>query len=106
MVEDRHAGPAETARVRLDFSDWLASLKRRTAAPPSSLPAAKRRSTAASSVSAKAACLSCAASLPPTGVALSATTLVLPRRPSCFPYILSGRPVRKGRAARLSWSFL
>jgi len=29
LVEDRHAGPADTARVRLDFSDWLASLKRR-----------------------------------------------------------------------------
>jgi hypothetical protein len=29
VIEDRHAGPAETARVRLDFSDWLASLKRR-----------------------------------------------------------------------------
>ena len=29
LVEDRHAGPAETARVRLDFSDWLDSLKRR-----------------------------------------------------------------------------
>ena len=29
LIEDRHAGPAETAMVRLDFSDWLASLKRR-----------------------------------------------------------------------------
>ena len=29
VVEDRHVGPAETARVRLDFSDWLNSLKRR-----------------------------------------------------------------------------
>ena len=29
LVEDRHAGPADTARVRLDFSDWLDSLKRR-----------------------------------------------------------------------------
>ena len=27
VVEDRHAGPAETARVRLDFSDWLGTLK-------------------------------------------------------------------------------
>ena len=27
LVEDRHAGPAETARVRLDFSDWLDTLK-------------------------------------------------------------------------------
>ena len=26
VVEDRHAGPADTARVRLDFSEWLASL--------------------------------------------------------------------------------
>jgi len=23
LVEDRHAGPADTAHVRLDFSDWL-----------------------------------------------------------------------------------
>ncbi|MGO9115286.1 MAG: hypothetical protein ACLP9L_39235 [Thermoguttaceae bacterium] len=29
LIEDRHAGPADTARVRLDFSAWLASLKRR-----------------------------------------------------------------------------
>ena len=29
VVEDRHAGPADVARVRLDFSDWLDSLKRR-----------------------------------------------------------------------------
>jgi hypothetical protein len=26
LVEDRHAGPANTARVRIDFSDWLRSL--------------------------------------------------------------------------------
>jgi len=26
LVEDRHAGPAETARVRLDFESWMASL--------------------------------------------------------------------------------
>ncbi|MGA2031916.1 MAG: hypothetical protein ABSG68_06655 [Thermoguttaceae bacterium] len=29
VVEDKNAGPAEIARVRVDFSDWLASLKRR-----------------------------------------------------------------------------
>jgi len=29
IVEDRHAGPSETARVRLDFGDWLHSLPRR-----------------------------------------------------------------------------
>jgi hypothetical protein len=29
IVEDRAAGPAETARVRLDFAAWLDSLKRR-----------------------------------------------------------------------------
>jgi hypothetical protein len=29
VIEDRHAGPAETVRVRLDFSDWLRSLPRR-----------------------------------------------------------------------------
>ena len=26
LVEDRHAGPADTARVRLDFAAWLKSL--------------------------------------------------------------------------------
>ena len=26
LIEDKHAGPADTARVRLDFSEWLASL--------------------------------------------------------------------------------
>jgi DNA-directed RNA polymerase specialized sigma24 family protein len=29
VVEDRRAGPAETAAVRMDFGDWLASLPRR-----------------------------------------------------------------------------
>ncbi len=29
VVEDRHAGPADIARTRIDFSDWLGSLKRR-----------------------------------------------------------------------------
>jgi len=29
LVEDKTAGPADTARVRLDFSSWLAWLKRR-----------------------------------------------------------------------------
>ncbi len=29
LVEDRRAGPDEIARTRIDFSDWLASLKRR-----------------------------------------------------------------------------
>lgn len=29
IVEDRTAGPAEIARVRIDMHDWLASLKRR-----------------------------------------------------------------------------
>jgi DNA-directed RNA polymerase specialized sigma24 family protein len=29
IVEDRHAGPADIARTRIDFSDWLGSLKRR-----------------------------------------------------------------------------
>jgi len=29
LVEDRHAGPAETAASRIDFSDWLQSLPRR-----------------------------------------------------------------------------
>ena len=29
LVEDRHAGPAETAASRIDFADWLWSLSRR-----------------------------------------------------------------------------
>jgi hypothetical protein len=29
LVEDRHAGPAETACCRIDFADWLRSLSRR-----------------------------------------------------------------------------
>jgi hypothetical protein len=29
LVEDRRAGPADIARTRIDFSDWLASLQRR-----------------------------------------------------------------------------
>ena len=29
VVEDKTAGPADIARTRIDFSDWLASLKRR-----------------------------------------------------------------------------
>jgi len=30
LVEDRHAGPAETAACRVDFGDWLRSLPRRS----------------------------------------------------------------------------
>jgi len=30
VVEDRHAGPAETAAARIDIGDWLANLPRRT----------------------------------------------------------------------------
>lgn len=30
IVEDRHAGPAETAAARIDISDWFASLPPRT----------------------------------------------------------------------------
>ena len=29
VVEDRHVGPSDTARVRLDFADWLRKLPRR-----------------------------------------------------------------------------
>ena len=29
LVEDHHAGPDEIARTRIDFTDWLVSLKRR-----------------------------------------------------------------------------
>jgi hypothetical protein len=30
VVEDKHATPADVARVRIDFSDWLRTLPRRT----------------------------------------------------------------------------
>jgi hypothetical protein len=30
LIEDRHAGPAETAASRIDFSEWLRSLPRRS----------------------------------------------------------------------------
>ncbi len=30
LIEDRHAGPAETAACRIDFGDWLQSLPRRS----------------------------------------------------------------------------
>jgi len=30
VIEDRHAGPAETAAARIDISEWFASLPRRT----------------------------------------------------------------------------
>ena len=30
LIEDRHAGPAETAASRIDFADWLQSLPRRS----------------------------------------------------------------------------
>jgi hypothetical protein len=30
LVEDRHATPADIARVRIDFADWLRTLPRRT----------------------------------------------------------------------------
>ena len=29
LVEDKHAGPAETAAARIDFTEWFASLSRR-----------------------------------------------------------------------------
>jgi DNA-binding NarL/FixJ family response regulator len=29
LLEDRHAGPAETAAARIDFGEWLKSLSRR-----------------------------------------------------------------------------
>jgi len=30
LIEDRHTGPAETAACRIDFSEWLRSLPRRS----------------------------------------------------------------------------
>ncbi|MEI8372332.1 MAG: hypothetical protein WCJ35_05775 [Planctomycetota bacterium] len=42
VVEDRHAGPAEIASVRIDFSDWLDSLKRRDRRIAESLAAGNR----------------------------------------------------------------
>ena len=44
VVEDKTAGPADTARVRLDFSDWLNSLKRRDRKIAESLAAGNRTS--------------------------------------------------------------
>ena len=47
IVEDRTAGPAETARVRLDFAAWLGSLKRRDRRIAASLAAGNRTGEAA-----------------------------------------------------------
>jgi len=42
LVEDKTAGPAEIARTRIDFSDWLAPLKRRDRRIAESLAAGNR----------------------------------------------------------------
>jgi hypothetical protein len=42
VVEDRTAGPADIARTRIDFADWLASLKRRDRKIAESLAAGNR----------------------------------------------------------------
>ena len=47
LIEDRHAGPAETARVRMDFSDWLDSLNRRDRRIAESLAEGNRTSDVA-----------------------------------------------------------
>ena len=47
IVEDRHAGPSETARVRLDFADWLRSLPRRNRRIAEFLALSNRTSDAA-----------------------------------------------------------
>jgi hypothetical protein len=47
IVEDRHAGPSETARVRMDFGDWLGSLPRRNRGIAESLALGNRISDVA-----------------------------------------------------------
>ena len=47
LLEDRHVGPAETARVRIDFSDWLGTLKRRNRKVAEFLAAGNRTGEAA-----------------------------------------------------------
>jgi hypothetical protein len=42
IVEDKTAGPADIARTRIDFADWLASLKRRDRKIAESLAAGNR----------------------------------------------------------------
>jgi hypothetical protein len=47
IVEDRTAGPADIARVRCDFSDWLATLSRRNRRIAESLALGNRTTDAA-----------------------------------------------------------
>ena len=47
IIEDRHAGPAETARVRMDFGDWLRKLPRRNRRIAESLALGNRTSDVA-----------------------------------------------------------
>lgn len=47
IVEDKTAGPAEIARTRIDFGDWLASLKKRDRKIAESLAAGNRTSDVA-----------------------------------------------------------
>ena len=47
IIEDRHAGPAEVVRVRVDFADWLRSLPRRNRRVAEFLALGNRTSDAA-----------------------------------------------------------
>ena len=56
LVEDKHIGPADIARTRIDFSNWLASLGRRKQKIAQFSPAGESTKAAArSSASARAA---------------------------------------------------
>ena len=47
LIEDRHAGPAETAASRIDFSEWLRSLPRRSQRTAETLAAGETTKKAA-----------------------------------------------------------
>lgn len=47
VIEDRHAGPAETAAARIDISEWFASLPRRTRRIAETLATGETTKTAA-----------------------------------------------------------
>jgi FixJ family two-component response regulator len=47
VIEDRHVGPADVVRVRLDFNDWLNTLSRRNRRVAKFLTLGNRTSDAA-----------------------------------------------------------
>ena len=99
LVEDKHAGPAETARVRLDFRDWLASLKRRDRRIAESLAEGNRTADVARRYKITAAAsASYAASWPQAGIVLWATISALPPRRSSL-HFFHCRPAHSGQLA-------